>query len=167
MNGLRTVICAGLVVFAILGARGVPAAQTPPARVTLADALKLIDVAQKEATSKNFRLSFAVVDARGDLIAVARMPGAGAATPDTAIGKAMLSAILGQPSAALVQRATSPILQGLNEATGGRLRFLQGALPIVRSGLTVGAVAASGATAQQDEDTVRAALATLTGTTLQ
>jgi uncharacterized protein GlcG (DUF336 family) len=104
-------------------------------------------------------LSFAVVDARVDLIALARMPGAGANTPDAAIGKAMISAIYGQPSAALVQRSTSPITQALNDATGGRFRFFQVAVPIVRGGFTVGAIAASGATAQQDEDTVKSALA--------
>lgn len=132
-------------------------AQDAP-RVTLQDALTLIDAAQKDAAAKNYRLSFAVVDQRGDLIAVARMPGAGAATPDTAIGKAMLSAIYGQPSAALIARQTNPVTQAMNDSTGGRFRFLQGALPIVRGGFTVGAIAASGATSQQDEDAVRAAL---------
>jgi glc operon protein GlcG len=127
-------------------------------RISLQDALTLIEAAQKDAAAKNYRLSFAVVDQRGDLIAVARMPGAGAATPDTAIGKAMLSAIYGQPSAALVARQTNPVTQAMNESTGGRFRFLQGALPIVRGGFTVGAIAASGATSQQDEDAVRAAL---------
>lgn len=135
-------------------------AQAPAAGINLAEALQIIDAAQKEATGKNYRLSFAVVDARGDLIALARMPGANPATADTAIGKAMLSAFFGQPSAALTQGSTSPVIQALNESTGGRFRFLQGALPVVRGGRTVGAVAASGATAQQDEDTVRAALAT-------
>lgn len=139
-----------------LAAPALDAQDTP--RVTLQDALTLIDAAQKEAAAKNYRLSFAVVDQRGDLIAVARMPGAGAATPDTAIGKAMLSAIYGQPSAALVARQTNPVTQAMNESTGGRFRFLQGALPIVRGGFTVGAIAASGASSQQDEDSVRAAL---------
>jgi len=150
---------AGVVAVATMLWSGAPAitAQDTP-RVTLQDALALIDMAQKEATAKNYRLSFAVVDQRGDLIAVARMPGAGAATPDTAIGKAMLSAIYGQPSAALVARQTNPVTQAMNESTGGRFRFLQGALPIVRGGFTVGAIAASGASSQQDEDSVRAAL---------
>jgi uncharacterized protein GlcG (DUF336 family) len=150
---------AGLAVVAAMLWHGAPAldAQDAP-RVTLQDALTLIDAAQKEAAAKNYRLSFAVVDQRGDLIAVARMPGAGAATPDTAIGKAMLSAIYGQPSAALVARQTNPVTQAMNESTGGRFRFLQGALPIVRGGFTVGAIAASGASSQQDEDSVRAAL---------
>lgn len=154
----RLAAAAAIVTIAATGTVGL--AQGPP-RLSLQEALALIDAAQKEAASKNFRLSFAVVDARGDLIAVARMPGAGAATPDTAIGKAMLSAIYGQPSAALVSRQTNPVTQAMNDASGGRFRFLQGALPIVRGGFTVGAIAASGATSQQDEDSVRAALSSV------
>jgi glc operon protein GlcG len=144
--------------FVATGAAGF--AQGPP-RLSLQEALALIDAAQKEAAARSFRLSFAVVDARGDLIALERMPGAGAGTPDTAIGKAMLSAIYGQPSAALVARQTNPVTQAMNDASGGRFRFLQGALPIVRGGFTVGAIAASGATAQQDEDSVRVALSSV------
>ena len=150
------VVLASTTVLGIVGE-----AQAPP-RLSLQEALTLIDAGQKEAATRNYRLSFAVVDQRGDLIAVARMPGAGAATPDTAIGKAMLSAIYGQPSAALVARQTNPVTQAMNEASGGRFRFLQGALPIVRGGFTVGAIAASGASSQQDEDSVRVALSTVT-----
>lgn len=146
------------VAFALVSAATAPALAQQTPTITLQDALTLIDAAQKEAGAKNYRLSFAVVDQRGDVIAVARMPGAGAATPDTAIGKAMLSAIYGQPSAALVARQTNPVTQAMNESSGGRFRFLQGALPIVRGGFTVGAIAASGASSQQDEDSVRAAL---------
>lgn len=148
----------GALVLALGTLLSTPARAQQTASITLQDALTLIDAAQKEAAAKNYRLSFAVVDQRGDVVAVARMPGAGAATPDTAIGKAMLSAIYGQPSAALVARQTNPVTQAMNESTGGRFRFLQGALPIVRGGFTVGAIAASGASSQQDEDSVRAAL---------
>ena len=157
MRSRRTLIATALAL--TIGAVGSIKAQAPAAGISLAEALQVIEAAQKEAAGHNYRLSFAVVDARGDLIALARMPGAGAATADTAIGKAMLSAFFGQPSAAMTQAATSPVVQAMNESTGGRFRFLQGALPVVRGGRTVGAVAASGATSQQDEDTVRAALA--------
>jgi glc operon protein GlcG len=132
---------------------------SPPADLTLADAVKMIAAAQAEAGAKNLRLTIAVVNQRGDVIAVGRMDGANPGTVDTAIGKAMVSAMFGQPSAALVTRAGTPVAQGLNVQTGGRLRFLQGALPIVRAGFTIGAIAGSGASAQQDEDSVRAALA--------
>ncbi len=135
------------------------AAQTGPQRLTLSEAQAIIVAAQRDAASKNLRLSIAVVDGRGDLIAATRMPDARSTTMDTAIGKAMGAAIFGRPSADLTARANSPLYQNMNEATGGRLRFFQGAVPIIRGGYTVGAVGASGASSQADEDNVRAALA--------
>ena len=148
----------GAVALAMLTASSAAIAQAPATPITLDEALKMIAAAQAEASSKSYRMSFAVVNNRGDVIAVARMPGAGPGTPDTAIGKAMMSAIFGRPSAALVQTANSPVQQGLNELSGGRLRFLQGAVPLVRGGFTVGAIAGSGGTSQQDEDSARAGL---------
>ena len=135
--------------------------QAPAPPLLLADAQKMIDAAQKAAADLNLRLSIAVVDGRGDLIAVSRMPGAGAATPDTAIGKAMLSTLMGRPSAAMVGMANTPFVQAYNDATGGRLRFLQGAVPIVRNGVVIGAIAGSGATSQQDEDAANVGLKAL------
>jgi glc operon protein GlcG len=160
MNGEHVVRYALVLALAIGGIPHAAVAQLPSIpRLTLGDALKLIDAAEGEAASKNYRLSFAVVDARGDVIAVARMPEAGSDTPDAAIGKAMLSAIFGRSSGSLARMSASPLGQGLNDASGGRLRFAQGALPIVRDGFTVGAIAAAGGSEQQDEDTVRVALA--------
>jgi uncharacterized protein GlcG (DUF336 family) len=126
----------------------------------MAEALKALEAARAAAVKLGVNLSCAVVDSRGDLVALTRMDGARFFTTDTAIGKAMMSAMFGQPSAAFVGRGNTPLMQGLNESSGGRLRFFQGALPIVRGGFTVGAFAASGASAQQDEDAVRAALST-------
>ena len=60
--------------------------------------------------------------------------------------------------AAKAKRATTPTSQGLNDATGGRLRFIQGAVPIIRKGFIVGAIGASGATSQQDEDIAKSGL---------
>jgi glc operon protein GlcG len=150
-----------ILAFAIVAPSTTSQAMATP--LSLADALQLIDAAQKEAESKSFRVSFAIVDARGDLIAMARVSGAAAGTADTAIGKAMISAFFGQKSAALAAGATNPVLQALNDSTGGRFRFLQGGVPIVRNGYTLCAIAASGATSQQDEDTVSTALAAVAG----
>ena len=133
--------------------------QSSPQRLTLSEAQAIVQAAQRDATGKNLRLSIAVVDGRGDLIAATRMTNARPTTMDTAIGKAMSSAIFGRPSAELAGSSTSPLYQSMNEATGGRLRFFQGAVPIVRGGYTVGAVGASGASSQDDEDNVKAALA--------
>ena len=154
MTALRLLACLSAGV--LLGGAGAASAQTP---VTLDEALALIDATSAAAAAEDLRLSIAVVDGRGDLIALARMPGTRPATADTAIGKAMLSAMTGRPSAALTGRGSTPLYRQLNDSTGGRLRFFQGAVPIVRNGYTVGAVGSSGASAQADEDAVTAGLA--------
>ena len=162
MNPITRISRAVLAIILVGGGVAAPAelaAQTGPQRLTLNEAQAIIAAAQRDAASKNLRLSIAVVDGRGDLIAATRMPDARPTTMDTAIGKAMGAAIFGRPSADLAEQANSPLYQNMNEATGGRLRFFQGAVPIVRDGYTVGAVGASGASAQDDEDNVKAALA--------
>ncbi len=157
---LLTIMFAAAVGFLAVGVAAPVAlsAQAGPQRLTLSEAQAIVAAAQRDAASKNLRLSIAVVDGRGDLIAATRMPNARPTTMDTAIGKAMGAAIFGRPSADLAANSSSPLYQNMNEATGGRLRFFQGAVPIVRGGYTVGAVGASGASAQDDEDNVKAAL---------
>ncbi len=133
-------------------------AQTPVVALTLAEALALIEATETAAAAKDLQLSVAVVDGRGDLIVVTRLPGARPTTTDTAIGKAMVSAMTGRPSAATTGQGQNALYSNLNDSTGGRLRFFQGAVPILRDGYTVGAIGASGASAQDDEDAVTAAL---------
>ena len=157
-RALRAIILVGGGLAAPVGL----AAQAGPQWLTLSEAQAIIAAAQTDATGKNLRLSIAVVDGRGDLIAATRMPDARPTTIDTAIGKAMGAAIFGRPSAELAAQSsspTAPLYENLNEATGGRLRFFQGAVAIVRDGYVVGAVGASGASSQEDEDNVKAALA--------
>ena len=161
-NFSRALLAIMLAIMLFAGGAAVPAglaAQAGPQRLTLSEAQAIIVAAQRDAASRNLRLSIAVVDGRGDLIAATRMPNARPTTMDTAIGKAMGAVIFGRPSADLAANSGSPLYQNMNEATGGRLRFFQGAVPIVRNGYTVGAVGASGASAQDDEDNVKAALA--------
>jgi uncharacterized protein GlcG (DUF336 family) len=149
-----------LAVLALLSLPSPSGAQTPTGspEITLNDALRLIAAAHADAASKNLLLTVAVVNQRGDVIAVGRMDGANPGTVDTAIGKAMASAIFGVPSAALVRVAGTAVAQGINTQASGRLRFLQGAVPILRGGFMVGAIGGSGASAQQDEDAVMAAI---------
>jgi uncharacterized protein GlcG (DUF336 family) len=126
-------------------------AQAARARLTLADASAIIAAAQKSAAARKVQVSIAVVDARGDLVALERQPGASGSTVDATIGKAMLSAIFLRPSGTFNSTANpaSPIT-AVNESTGGRLRFAPGGVPIVRGGLLVGAVAVDGAAAQDE-----------------
>jgi glc operon protein GlcG len=157
MTNLRH-ITAVLVIGALSGTLGAASAQSPIEPLTLAEALALVEATETAAAEKDLRLSIAVVDGRGDPIAVVRLPGARPSTTDTAIGKAMVSAMTGRPSAATIGQGQNALYQNLNDNTRGRLRFFQGAVPIVRGGYTVGAIGASGASAQDDEDAVTAAL---------
>jgi uncharacterized protein GlcG (DUF336 family) len=127
-------------------------AQTTFKRLTLADARAIIAAALKSAADQKVQVTVVVVDYRGDVIALERQPGASGASVDAAIGKAMLSAIFLRPSGTFRETTNSgsPIT-AVNEASGGRLRFQQGAVPIVRGGVLLGAVAAGGATGPQDE----------------
>ena len=136
--------------------RGNPMPSPSP---TMEQALKLLAGARNAADDIGVKLSCAVVDSRGDLVALARMDGARFFTTDVARGKASLAAMFGQPSGSLTNLAQSPAFQNFNEAAQAPLYPFQGALPIQQDSETIGALGCSGASAQQDEDAARAALA--------
>ena len=139
-----------------------PPAAAPPAPTpgpTLAQALKAMELAKGAADKLNVKLSCVVVDSRGDLVAVTRMDGARYYTTDVARGKALTSATFGRASGEMGQFGSTPMIQNFNTAAQGRLYPIQGALPIQKNNATIGAMGCSGASSQQDEDAVRAALA--------
>src|SRR4029450_4939479 len=81
------------------GAAPPPATPNAPAPgPTYAEAQKVLAAAWASAHKINVKLSCAVVDSRGDLVARGRMDGARFQTPDVARGKALTSAMFGQPS---------------------------------------------------------------------
>jgi uncharacterized protein GlcG (DUF336 family) len=125
----------------------------------MADALKALDMARAAAVKANLNLSCAVVDSRGDLVALTRMDGARFFTADVARGKAQLSAIFGQPSGNLAQFGATPAFSNFNTTAQGRLFPIQGAVPIMRNSQVNGAIGCSGGTSQQDEDAAKAGLA--------
>src|SRR5215212_4249169 len=89
-------------------------AAAPPAPTpgpTLSEALKAMDLARAAADKINVKLSCVVVDSRGDLVAVTRMDGARFYTTDVARGKALTSALFGQPSANMIQFGSTPMFQ--------------------------------------------------------
>jgi uncharacterized protein GlcG (DUF336 family) len=73
----------------------------------------------------------------------------------------MVSATLNAPSGVMGDHADNPFTQALNRMNTGRLLFVQGGLPIVQGGETIGAIGVAGASSQQDEDIAKAALETL------
>jgi glc operon protein GlcG len=128
--------------------------------LTLELALRCIAAAEEEAARQELRLSLAVVDAAGHLVALHRMDGADWITPDVALGKAWTAAAYRAPSAAQGEKAKDLIAfaGAISAATGGRYTPQIGALPITLDGEVAGAMGASGGTGAQDEGVVRAAL---------
>jgi glc operon protein GlcG len=127
--------------------------------LTLAEANRMIQAAIAKAEELNVKVSVAVCDAGGNLLAFNRMEGASAVSATVAQGKAAASAGFGRPSGALA--ADSPVIQSIIATLGGRMLPAQGAVPIYKNGELVGAIGGSGATAQQDEECAQAGGAAL------
>jgi glc operon protein GlcG len=127
--------------------------------LTLAEANTIVHGALDRAREMNIRISVAVCDAGGRLMAFNRMDNAIWASVYGCQGKAIASVAFGRASGELAERAGSPIVQGIAAAEGGHMIPSQGAVPIVRNGVVVGACGVGGGTAQQDEDCARAGVA--------
>ena len=127
--------------------------------LTLSDANRMVQAAIAEAEKINIKLSVAVVDAGGHLLAFNRMEGAIFISAVAAQGKAIGSVGFGRDSSAIP--GDSPVIQAIMATQGGRIIPAQGALPIVQNGEVVGAIGGSGGTSQQDEDCARVGLAAL------
>ena len=129
--------------------------------LTLAEANQIIQAAITRARELNIKISVAVCDAGGRLVAFNRMDGALWAGAYGSQGKAIASVAFARPSGELQERAGTPIVQGIIAAEGGHMIPSQGAVPIIRNGVVEGACGVGGGTAQQDEDCARAGVAKL------
>jgi glc operon protein GlcG len=129
--------------------------------LTLAEANQIVQAAVTKAKEINIKISVAVCDAGGRLVAFNRMDGAIWASVYGSQGKAIASVAFGRASGELQERAGSPIIQGIAAAEGGHMIPSQGAVPVVKNGVVEGACGVGGGTAQQDEDCARAGVAKL------
>ena len=127
--------------------------------LTLSEANQVVHAAVAKAQEMNIRISVAVCDAGGRLVAFNRMDGAIWAGAYGSQGKAVASVAFGRASGELQERAGSPIISGIAAAEGGHMIVSQGAVPIIRNGVVEGACGVGGGTAQQDEDCARAGVA--------
>jgi len=127
--------------------------------LTLDDANRMVQAAIAKAKAMNIKLSVAVCDAGGHLLAFNRMEGAIWISVIAAQGKAVAATGFGRASGALP--ADSPIIQTVMAAAGKGMVPAQGALPIYQNGELVGAIGGSGGTSQQDEECAQAGLEAL------
>jgi glc operon protein GlcG len=129
--------------------------------LTLTEANRIVQAALDRAREMGIRISAAVCDSGGRLIAFNRMDGAIWASAYGCQGKAIASAAFARPSGELAERAGTPIIQGIVAAEGGHMIPSQGAVPIIRNGVVEGACGVGGGTSQQDEECARAGVAKL------
>jgi uncharacterized protein GlcG (DUF336 family) len=127
-------------------------------RLSLDIAVKLLARIREEAASRSLLLAAAVVDDGGHVIASERMDGAALGAMQLAVGKAYTSVLWGAPSGDFME-TTQPGGDdwGWN-TTDRRIVVYAGGLPLLVDGELVGGVGASGATAAEDEECVRAAV---------
>ncbi|MGH7059903.1 MAG: GlcG/HbpS family heme-binding protein [Stellaceae bacterium] len=129
--------------------------------LSLDEANRIIRGALAKAQEFDIKISAAVCDAGGRLVAFERMDNAIWAGVYGAQGKAVASAAFGRPSGEMAARADQPTPRGIAIAEGGHMIMGQGAVPIIRNGLVEGACGVGGGTSQQDEDCARAGIAQL------
>jgi len=125
--------------------------------LTLTEVNRMVQAALAKAQELNVTISVAVCDTGGNLVALNRMDGASAVSATVAQGKAAASAGFGRASGTL--QADSPVIQAVIAALGGRMLPARGAVPVVKSAELLGAIGASGATAEQDEQCAQAGAA--------
>ena len=125
---------------------------------SLERALELLAHIRAEAVARSLALAACVVDAGGHVIASQRMDGAALGAMQLAVGKAYTAVLWGTPTGYFME-TTQPGGEdwGFN-ATDPRVVVYAGGLPLHADGALVGGVGASGGTAQQDEECVRAAV---------
>ena len=125
--------------------------------LTLDGAKNIVAAAEAEAKKNNWNLAYAIVDAAGGLVLFHKGDGARPSNVDFAIAKAR--------TAARYQRETR-LLD--STVAAGRIQFLasdafplEGGVPIIVEGQTIGAVGISGATSAQDAQVAKAGIAAL------
>jgi len=133
--------------------------------LTLDMAERFIAAAKAKAQAEGWPMSFAVVDAAGNPVALARMDGARWLTAGVAQSKAFTSATMRRTSKEVAELAqTRPqVFSSLASLAGRPLLLAGGGLPLIIKGELLGGVGASGGTEDQDAECARAGLAAIGG----
>jgi uncharacterized protein GlcG (DUF336 family) len=162
MKRLSIVVCAVLAVVALAPTRtagqGQPNMYGPT--ITADQAKTVAAAAVAEAKKNQWTMAVAVVDPAGDLVYFEKMDNTQVGSVDVAIAKARSSARFKRPTKAF-QDALAAGGEGWRILSLDGAVAVEGGLPLIVSGKIVGAIGASGGTAQQDGVTAAAGAATL------
>ena len=158
LTSLLSGLCLAASLLSLTAQAAEPALQLSSKPVlTQAAVQKILDAATLHATQNHWPVSIVVVDDGGHLLGMTRLDGAFALTVDIATGKARTSALTHWESSFPEQL----INQGRHSFLSVPGVFVEGGIPIQLNGQTLGAVAVSGVTSEQDAEVARAGLAAL------
>ena len=113
--------------------------------ITLDKALKAIDLTIKHAENLKEKVTVAVVDNYGVMVASQKMDGALVISPKFAMAKAYTSGVLCLATADIAKYATPGMpYYGTTSAFEGELMVIPGGIPITVDGKVIGAVGVGG-----------------------
>ena len=133
-------------------------------RITLDDALPVLEAGRAKAEEIGVKQTLCVCDDGANVIALHRIPGARITGVDIAIAKAFTAAGHERATHLFNEPPNGPALPG-NEAFGishmlpGKFAIFVGGFPLVHNGQIVGAVGISGGNGEQDKAVGAAMLA--------
>ena len=131
--------------------------------ITLTDAHRAIDAARNKADALGIKVTFAVVDDAGHLVALARMDGGAPLTPSVAEGKAIGAALLRRDGAALLTIANDRPAFWTAVKNRDRIEMVPGpgSVLLAQGGAVVGAIGVSGGRPEQDAECAEAGAAAI------
>jgi glc operon protein GlcG len=162
MKHISILVCALLAAGVLVPAQ--PAAQGQPnmygPTITADQAKSAAAAAVAEARKNQWTMAIAVVDPAGDLVYFEKMDNTQVGSVDVAIAKARSSARFKRPTKAF-QDALAAGGEGWRILSLEGATAVEGGLPLVAGGKIIGAIGASGGTAQQDGVTAGAGAGTV------
>ena len=119
----------------------------------LETALEIVEAARQAAADLGVAMAIAVVDAGRHPVVMLRMDGALPVAVDTVLAKARTAVQFGCPTGEVLEAARSnpTVYESFLTATPDRMVYSRGGIPLRVGGVLVGAVAASGADGDIDE----------------
>jgi uncharacterized protein GlcG (DUF336 family) len=128
--------------------------------ITLADARRIIEAAERKAVEIGQPMNIAVVDAGGNLIAHVRMDNAWIGSVDISIKKAWTARAFDIATKDLAELSQSgDQFFGIHASNNGKVMIFAGGIPLKRGSEVVGAVGVSGGLGKQDQAVAEAGVA--------
>ncbi len=130
--------------------------------ITLKDAKRIIEAAEKKAAEIGQPMNIAVADQGGNLISHVRMDGAWLGSIDISIKKAYTSRAFDIATKDLATHSQSGgQFFGIHASNDGKIMIFAGGIPLKQDGKVVGAIGVSGGSGDQDHAVAEAGVASL------